>query len=278
VVEVLRVPAPSVEFDRLGYTLADGRALLQDVSLAVAPATTLALLGRSGSGKTTLLRTVNGLVRPTSGAVLVGGAAVNASDVIALRRRIGYVIQETGLFPHWTVERNIAATLEIAGKSAADGGERVREMLELVGLQPEFAKRMPHQLSGGQRQRVGLARALAGEPEVLLMDEPFGALDPLTRGEMQQMLRALLRRLKITTLIVTHDLAEALVLADRIVLVEAGRIAANVASAEFVSSPLAAVQQYVQAAMPPELRHGQEATAGSQALAASQALAGNHTP
>jgi osmoprotectant transport system ATP-binding protein len=278
VVEVLRVSAPSVEFDRLGYTLADGRALLQDVSLAVAPATTLALLGRSGSGKTTLLRTVNGLVRPTSGAVLVGGAAVNASDVIALRRRIGYVIQETGLFPHWTVERNIAATLEIAGKSAADGGERVREMLELVALQPEFAKRMPHQLSGGQRQRVGLARALAGEPEVLLMDEPFGALDPLTRGEMQQMLRALLRRLKITTLIVTHDLAEALVLADRIVLVEAGRIAANVASAEFVSSPLAAVQQYVQAAMPPELRHGHEATAGSQALAASQALAGNHTP
>jgi osmoprotectant transport system ATP-binding protein len=232
-----------VEFAQVSFTVG-GRPLLSDVSLTVAAGTTTALLGRSGSGKTTLLRTVNALVRPTSGRVLVGGRDVAASDPIALRRGIGYVIQETGLFPHMRVGRNVGLALELRGKASA---ERVGEMLRLVGLPEEMAARSPWQLSGGQRQRVGLARALAGEPDVLLMDEPFGALDPLTRAEMQTMLRALLLRVGKTTLIVTHDLEEALYLAERVVLLEGGRVVADMASGEVRTIENAAVKAYVAA-------------------------------
>lgn len=243
---------PAVQFAQVSYTVnseksGGGRRLLHNVSLTVAPGTTTAFLGRSGSGKTTLLRTVNALVRPTGGQVLVGGVDVASADVIALRRSIGYVIQETGLFPTMTVERNIGMALELAGKPRSAIAERSAEMLSLVGLPAEMLLRHPWQLSGGQRQRVGLARALANEPGVLLMDEPFGALDPLTRAEMQTMLRDLLRRVGKTTLVVTHDLEEALYLADRVVLLESGEIVADLASGEVRQSKHEAVQAYVAA-------------------------------
>jgi osmoprotectant transport system ATP-binding protein len=236
--------ALGVEFAQVSFDLPSGRRLLNDVSLTVKAGTTAALLGRSGSGKTTLLRTVNALVRPTAGRVLVGGRDVAASDPIALRRGIGYVIQETGLFPHMRVGRNVGLALELRGEASS---ARVGEMLRLVGLPEEMAERFPWQLSGGQRQRAGLARALAGEPQVLLMDEPFGALDPLTRAEMQTMLRELLRRLGKTTLIVTHDLEEALYLADRVVLLGGGRVVADLAASEVRGSENAAVKAYVAA-------------------------------
>ena len=239
--------ARDVKFADVSFTLPDGRSLLQHVSLTVDAGTTAALLGRSGSGKTTLLRTVNGLVQPTSGQVTVGDERVGSSDLLTLRRGIGYVIQETGLFPHMSIERNIGMALELADKPRAEIAMKAAEMLTLVGLPAEMAKRYPWQLSGGQRQRVGLARALAGEPSVLLMDEPFGALDPLTRAEMQTMLRDLLRRVGTTTLIVTHDLEEALFLADRVVLVDSGRIVADLPRHQVRSSANPAMRAYVAA-------------------------------
>jgi osmoprotectant transport system ATP-binding protein len=235
-----------VEFADVSFTVG-GRPVLRGISLCVEHGTTTALLGRSGSGKTTLLRTVNALVRPTGGRVLVDGRDVATEDAIALRRGIGYVIQEIGLFPHMTVERNVGMTLELAGRSYEDIHARAAEMLRTVGLPEDAAKRYPWQLSGGQRQRAGVARALANEPKVLLMDEPFGALDPLTRAEMQTMLRELLDRTGVTTLIVTHDLEEALYLADRVVLVEEGAVVADLANAEVRGSPNEAMRKYVAA-------------------------------
>jgi len=236
-----------VEFAHVSFDFPGGRRLLDDISLEVAAGSTTALLGRSGSGKTTLLRTVNALVRPTSGKVLVGGQDVAQADVIALRRGIGYVIQETGLFPHMSIERNVGMALELAGRPMGERRAKSIEMLRLVGLSDDLLDRYPWQLSGGQRQRVGLARALAAEPAVLLMDEPFGALDPLTRGEMQTMLKELLKRVGKTTLIVTHDLEEALYLADRVVLVESGKIVADLAASEVRSSRNEVVRAYVAA-------------------------------
>ncbi len=236
---------PAIEFREMTVTAPKGRVLLDRVSLAVEEGSVTAILGRSGSGKTTLLRTVNRMVVPASGRVLVRGRDVAAADVIALRRGIGYVIQETGLFPHFTVERNVGAVLEAMGRPRPERQARSRELLALVGLEPkEFERRYSRQLSGGQRQRVGLARALAADPPVLLMDEPFGALDPLTRAEMQVMLRGLLGRLRKTVLVVTHDLDEALYLGDRIVLLAEGRVAADLASAEFAASEQAEVAAY----------------------------------
>ncbi len=245
--------AAAIEFSRVHLQLPDGRSLLQDVNLALASGSVTALLGRSGSGKTTLLRMVNRLAVPTGGAVRVHGKDVAGENVIELRRGIGYVIQETGLFPHLTVARNVTMVPELAGAPRKSFPEQVRTLLTAVGLDPDgFANRYPHQLSGGQRQRVGLARALAAEPPILLMDEPFGALDPLTRAEMQDMLRALLARLcdagrAKTVLLVTHDLDEAMYLADRIVLIEEGRVIADLAPAEFLLSREPAVAEYVQA-------------------------------
>ncbi len=236
-----------VEFAHVSFDLPGGHWLLQDVSARVEAGTTTALLGRSGSGKTTLLRMVNALVLPSAGRVLVGGHDVGGHDPVELRRSIGYVIQETGLFPHMTVERNVGMALELAGRTRAEIANRAAEMLSLVGLNDGFAGRLPWQLSGGQRQRAGLARALAGDPAVLLMDEPFGALDPLTRAEMQTMLRGLLREVGKTTLIVTHDLEEALYLADRVVLLEAGLVVADLAAAEVRTSENDDMQKYVAA-------------------------------
>jgi len=239
----------SVEFANVSFALADGREILHDISLRIEAGTTTALLGRSGSGKTTLLRTVNALVRPASGRVRIGENDVGAAEVIPLRRSIGYVIQENGLFPHMTVARNVGLPLVLSGEQNAETiACKVEHVLSMVGLSyAELGSRYPWQLSGGQRQRVGVARALVTGPKVLLMDEPFGALDPLTRAEMQTMLRDLLKQVGVTTLIVTHDLEEALYLADRVVLMDGGRIVANLAAGEVHSSPIDAVRRYVAA-------------------------------
>lgn len=240
--------AVGVEFAKVSYTLAGSHFLLRDISLRLEAGTTTALLGRSGSGKTTLLRMVNGLVTPTSGEVRVGDRAVGGYDVVALRRSIGYVIQETGLFPHMTVERNAGMALELAGRSRTEISARAEEVLSLVGLDyGGFRERYPWQLSGGQRQRVGLARALGMDPDILLMDEPFGALDPLTRAEMQTMLRELLQRVGKTVLLVTHDLDEALYLAQRVVFLAEGKVVADLAAGEVLASNNPQVKDYVSA-------------------------------
>ncbi len=238
----------AIEFRSVGLATAEGQPLLDRISFEVQPATTTAVLGRSGAGKSTLLRTVNRMAEPTSGEVLLAGTNVRDADRIALRRSIGYVIQETGLFPHMTAERDVALVLEAEGRPREERVRRSHELLRAVGLDPaQFAARYPHQLSGGQRQRIGLARALAAEPQVLLMDEPFGALDPLTRAEMQDMLKALLARLKVTVLLVTHDLDEALYLGDRIVLLEDGRLVAHLQPEQFIHSREPEVERYVRA-------------------------------
>lgn len=239
-----------VEFAKVSFTVDSGRQLLCGISMRCEAGTTTALLGRSGSGKTTLLRTVNGLVRPTGGRVLVHGADVAQADVLQLRRGIGYVIQESGLFPHMSVARNVTMPLEVAGEKPAALRDRAAAAIERVGLGSDVLQRLPWQLSGGQRQRVGVARALVTEPRVLLMDEPFGALDPLTRAEMQAMVHHLLKGSDITTLIVTHDLPEALFLADRVVLMEAGAVVAEVGAHEVMASEDPAVQAYVKATQP----------------------------
>jgi osmoprotectant transport system ATP-binding protein len=241
----------AIEFREVSFATAQGRLLLDRISLALEEGTMTAVLGRSGSGKTTLLRTVNRMIEPTSGEVLVDGTPIREAEIIGLRRGMGYVIQETGLFPHFNVERNAGLVLEAEGRPRPERIRRSHELLAAVGLDPaSFALRFPHQLSGGQRQRVGLARALAAEPTILLMDEPFGALDPLTRAEMQDMLRDLLRKLagnSKTVLLVTHDLDEALYLADRIVLLEAGKLIANLEPAAFLHSTQPEVVSYVRA-------------------------------
>ena len=238
----------AIAFEQVELTTPDGRVILDHVDLTIGSGSTTALLGRSGSGKTTLLRTVNRLIEPTAGRVMVEGKATIDWDPIALRRSIGYVIQETGLFPHFDAERNVGAVLEIESRPKQEIAERARQLFAQVDLDyATFARRLPYQLSGGQRQRVGLARALAAEPKFLLMDEPFGALDPLTRAEMQDMLRALLQRLNKTVLLVTHDLDEAIYLASHIVLMEGGKLVANLPANEFLTSQIPAVQSYVRA-------------------------------
>jgi osmoprotectant transport system ATP-binding protein len=241
------MPTQGVEFVNLNVTVAGNRQLLHDITLRIEPNTTTALLGRSGSGKTTLLRTINALVRPTTGRVLVGGHDVAHTDPIALRRAIGYVIQDTGLFPRMTVARNIGMTLELAGLPEPEIRRRAAVMLHHVGLPGDLLPRYPWQLSGGQRQRVGLARAIANEPGILLMDEPFGALDPLTRSEMQTMLRDLLIKVEGTTIIITHDLEEALYLADRVIFIDEGRVVADLPYNEVRTSENPDVQAYIAA-------------------------------
>jgi osmoprotectant transport system ATP-binding protein len=246
---LINMPSAGVEFAKVSYTLAGGHVLLRGVSLKLEPGKTTALLGRSGSGKTTLLRMVNGLVVPTEGSVLVGGRAtvgLDAAEMRKLRRGIGYVIQESGLFPHMTVERNAGMALELAGCAKEEISRRVGEVLGLVGMGfEEFRGRYPWQLSGGQRQRVGLARALVTDPAVLLMDEPLGALDPVTRAEMQRMLMGLLERVKKTVLLVTHDLDEALYLGDRVVFLDSGAVVADLAVGEVLGSENVHVRGYV---------------------------------
>ena len=218
---------PFVEFIATGFRLPGGRTLLDALSLAVEEGETLAVIGRSGSGKTTALKLVNALLMPTDGEVRVDGRATTAWDAIRLRRRTGYVIQEVGLFPHLAVARNVGLVPELEGWPAERIGKRVEELLALVGLPAaEFAARYPHHLSGGQRQRVGVARALAADPPLLLLEEPFGALDPITRTELQREFRALQARLKKTAIFVTHDMREAALVGDRIAVLAGGRLCA----------------------------------------------------
>ena len=206
--------------------LPDGGFALRDLTLDVARGETLVLLGRSGSGKTTTLRLLNALRLPTAGEVVVEGRATRDWEPHRLRRRIGYVIQDVGLFPHFTVERNVALVPALERWEPARVHSRVLEMLALVGLDPDrFLARFPRELSGGERQRVGIARALAADPAMLLMDEPFGALDPLTRAELQREFKALCARLGKTIVFVTHDVREALLLGTRIALLAEGRLA-----------------------------------------------------
>ena len=237
---------PAIEFRDVSYHVA-GTQVLSGFNLQVMRGETVVLLGRSGSGKTTSLKLVNRLLTPTGGEVRVKGASNAEGDVVRLRRGMGYVIQDVGLFPHFTVERNIGLVPKIEGWPEERIGARVLELMQLVGLEAGLARRYPHQLSGGQRQRVGVARALAGDPEILLMDEPFGALDPLTRDELQREFLALQRRLHKTVVFVTHDLHEAMRLGSRIALMENGRLVTVLGPREFLTSndPLAAA--YVRA-------------------------------
>jgi osmoprotectant transport system ATP-binding protein len=225
--------AAIVEFRNAVYAI-NGRALLENVSFQVEPGETIVLLGRSGSGKTTTLKLINRLLEPTSGDVLVEGRRTTEWDPIRLRRHIGYVIQEIGLFPHFTVARNVALVPSLESWPEEKISQRVKEMLALVGLDPaSFASRFPRELSGGQRQRVGVARALAADPAILLLDEPFGALDPVTRSDVQKEFRALQKRVGKTMVFVTHDMREAFILGDRIGLMKDGRLLALVSAAEF---------------------------------------------
>ena len=226
-----------VAFDGVVVRAPSGRTILDAFSLEVASGEAMALVGPSGGGKTTALKLVNALRRPTSGTVRVAGRATTEWDPIALRRQTGYVIQEIGLFPHCTVAENVATVPEISGWEPGRVRARIHELLTLVGLAPaEYAGRYPHELSGGQRQRVGVARALAADPPLVLLDEPFGALDPVTRFALQREFRALQQRLQRTVLFVTHDLHEAMRVADRLAVIADGRVRACLTPAEVTSS------------------------------------------
>ncbi|MFM7365650.1 MAG: ATP-binding cassette domain-containing protein [Cuspidothrix sp.] len=211
--------------------------LLSHLNLSINRGEALVLLGRSGSGKTTTLKLINHLLIPTQGQVLIENIPTTKWDVIKLRRRIGYVIQDTGLFPHFTIAENVGLVPSLEKWPAQKIQNRVYEMLNLVGLEPEkFAQRYPHQLSGGQRQRVGVARALAADPPILLMDEPFGALDPITRLELQQQFQYLQQQLGKTVVFVTHDIQEAFFLASRIGLMYGGNLVELGTRTEFLRS------------------------------------------
>ena len=203
----------------------DSTEALAGIDLAIAPGSFVALVGASGSGKSTLLKTINRLVEPSEGRVLLDGEDVATRDPTAMRRNTGYVFQRIGLFPHMSVAENIAIGPRLVGDRLS--AERIGELLTLVDLDPAMATRLPDALSGGQQQRVGVARALAGHPSLLLMDEPFGALDPVTRDALGTRVRDLHEKLDLTTIMVTHDMAEALILADRVLVMDAGRIVAD---------------------------------------------------
>ncbi len=244
-----------IEFRHVTCRTGDQRPLVSDLNLEVRRGETLVLLGRSGCGKTTTLKLINRLLEASDGEVRIEGRSAREWDPIRLRRRIGYVIQEVGLFPHFSVARNVGLLPRLEGWPRDRVRARVEELLLLVGLDPErFSARYPRELSGGQRQRVGVARALAADPPMLLMDEPFGALDPLTRAEIQREFRALQQRLHKTIVFVTHDMREALVLGSRIALLDGGRVVGLYSPAEFLRAPEPAVAAYVEA-----YRTGEEA-------------------
>ncbi len=241
---------PLVHFHNVSFSIpAPGKPnnIISELNLTVERGETLVLLGESGCGKTTTLKLVNRLLTPSAGNVFVEGKATTSWDPIALRRRIGYVIQEGGLFPHFTIARNVGLVPALLGWDQARTDQRVRELLNLVGLQPErFAERYPHELSGGQRQRVGVARALGADPPLLLLDEPFGALDPLTRASLQREFADLATRLGKTAILVTHDVREALILASRIGLMHKGRLELLTTPERFLASDHPQVRAYIE--------------------------------
>ena len=221
------VSVPAIEFRDVSFARPDRPRVLDHFNLTVDSGDVLALVGRSGAGKTTLLKLVNRLLLPDEGVVLIEGRDTRDWEPIALRRRVGYVLQDVGLFPHMTVADNVAVVPRLEGWTKERIGARVHELLELVGLVPlQFASRWPDELSGGQRQRVGVARALAVDPPVLLMDEPFGALDPLTRAELHREFRRIQQRVRKTVIIVTHDMGEAFALGTRVGVIDGGRLIA----------------------------------------------------
>lgn len=237
---------PIVEFRHVGYKIGDAR-ILDDLNFEIREGEILVLLGESGCGKTTSLKLINRLIEPTVGEVLVEGERTTDWDTIALRRRIGYVLQEAGLFPHYTVAENVALVPRLENWNEADVKAKISEMLELVGLSAQkFAARFPHELSGGQRQRVGVARALAANPDLLLLDEPFGALDALTRVNLQREFARLVRELNKTAVFVTHDLHEAFILGTRICLMDKGKIAFLGTPENFRKSDLPLVRNYLE--------------------------------
>ncbi len=235
-----------VEFHDVSFSLS-GTNIITDLNLTVERGETLVLLGESGCGKTTTLKLVNRLFEPSAGEVRVEGKTTTSWDPIVLRRRIGYVIQEGGLFPHFTIARNVGLVPSLAGWEQKRIDERVRELLSLVGLDPDrFAERHPRELSGGQRQRVGVARALAADPPLLLLDEPFGALDPLTRASLQREFADLTTRLRKTAILVTHDVREALILGRRIGLMHKGKLLLLETPEQFLASDNAQVRAYLE--------------------------------
>jgi len=230
--------APLISYQHVGKSFDGGRVkAVDDVTLDVGEGEFLAIVGGSGSGKTTLLRLANRLIEADSGSIRVEGEDVRAVDPIGLRRRIGYVFQSAGLFPHMSVADNIGITPKLQGTPADEISSRVDELLDLVRLdRAQHRDRFPHELSGGQRQRVGVARALAARPRIVLMDEPFGALDPLTRDALGDDFRALHRKLGLTTIMITHDMTEAVLLADRVAVMRAGRLLAEGTPADLAKS------------------------------------------
>src|SRR5215218_5198195 len=245
------MPEPSeIQFDTVAYVQPSGLRVLDALTLSIRRGEVVALVGRSGAGKTTLLRLINRLALPQQGRVLVGGRDTREWDPIALRRSIGYVIQDVGLFPHMTVAGNVAVVPRLEGWDQPRIAARVAELLELVGLAAEHAERWPAELSGGQRQRVGVARALAADPAVLLMDEPFGALDPVTRAELQREFRSIQERVGKTVVIVTHDMLEALSLADRVAVLDRGVLIACEPPQAIVDSPNPDVRRLLDAVLP----------------------------
>jgi osmoprotectant transport system ATP-binding protein len=238
----------AIEFVHVSYRLDDNRELLSDLSLEIRTGEIFMLLGRSGSGKTTTLKLINRLLTPSAGDVLVETVPTMQWNPIKLRRRIGYAIQEVGLFPHYTVEKNVGLIPMLERWNQKKVEARVREVLTLVGLAPdEYLGRYPDQLSGGQRQRVGLARALAADPPILLMDEPFGALDPLSRVQLQKEFKQLQQRLGKTVAFVTHDVGEALLLGDRIALMEGGQLLSVHSPHSFLAAQDGTTKAYVDA-------------------------------
>lgn len=240
--------SPAIEFVNVLYRTRENRVLLSNLDLAVRRGEILMLLGPSGSGKTTSLKLINCLLTPSQGRVAVDGRSTAEWDSIQLRRHIGYAIQEGGLFPHYTVRANVGLVPRLQGWDRAKIHGRVDEVLHMMGLPPEeFGDRYPDQLSGGQRQRVGLARALAADPPILLMDEPFGALDPITRAELQKEFKQLQQRLSKTVVFVTHDVSEALMLGDRVAVMSSGTLRGVYAPRDFLASSDEAVKPYVDA-------------------------------
>lgn len=237
---------PIIKLQNVAYEI-DGTRILDNIDLEIFAGEVLVLLGESGCGKTTTLKLINRLIEPTSGEVLIEGKAAGAWDPIELRRHIGYVLQEGGLFPHFTVAENVALVLTLQDRGEPQKRERTSEMLDLIGLDPsKFASRFPHELSGGQRQRVGVARALAADPGLLLLDEPFGALDAITRTNLQKEFARIVRELGKTAVFVTHDLHEAMLLGSRIALMDKGRIVLLDTPENFAKADLPLARAYLE--------------------------------